>query len=150
MEKSFEDHWKNLFLPINWHREERKAIIEHELKVAYAKNAAKMIDRVAWKHCHGCDLVWEDGILHDHPSKEEHDVCQMMEPVDRVSLCFEEALQMVTEEDVIRDWMEVLKKVVPPVQPEEFGELTSKEYRWNTMMDDTWMTQVEHLSAFEY
>ena len=64
-----------------------------QLVNAYAEHIAPLIPLVAEEYCQGCQEY--------HPSQLHHDVCLLMEPEDRVTLCLGDAVSMPDEDRVM-------------------------------------------------
>lgn len=105
----------------------RQRVIEEKLLQCHTSELASMIHVMVEKNCNGC-------LIH-HPSQRQHD-CLMMENEEQMLLYFDDALENVSEHDVLRCFMKSLEEIEPSVNGLEVLNYTYQD--WRQLFCSTW------------
>ena len=126
---------------------ERQHEIEDALYVAYAQAIGRVMPSLINQKCYGCGLVNpEDGTTYDHPSQLHHNVCTMMTREEQIDFCFEEALALVHDKEMLFIWwFEDLAKMTPLPTLKEYGKYLCKGWRVTHWITPAWKEEMKDL-----
>ena len=99
------------------HRHEQ---IQGRLLECYASEIASRIAALVEKNCNGCII--------DHPSQRQHP-CLMLEPDEKISLYFDDALDSVCEATIADKFLNSLGDIKPSVNGLELLKYTCRDWR---------------------
>lgn len=100
--------------------QDQTIVIADLLKWTYALSMRLIVSDVTKNFCQGC--------VCDHPSQLEHDVCVIMPFEEQVDNWFNEILEAVDENYIIRKWLGYLGQLNPTVQYHEMSKYLNPEY----------------------
>ena len=100
----------------------RQKLIEDKLLKCYAEEIAIVISKLVNKNCNGCFI--------QHPSQRQHD-CLMMEADEKLWIYFDDALENISQANVMKNFIELLKDITPNVNGLELLKYTCND--WKTL-----------------
>ena len=98
----------------------RQQVIEKKLLMSYAKEVADNIAEIVSENCNGCII--------EHCSQKQHP-CLYLETDEKISLYFDDALDRVTEADVVKRFIDSIKELKPGVNGLELLKYTCDDWR---------------------
>ena len=94
-----------------------------------------MLSEAVKQICFGCSHLDKYGDA--CPSQRDHDVCCMMEAEERVEYCFDNALELVDHDTVLKTWENSVG-----MAHRSWPDILDSTYRRAWIEDDFWRQQV--------